>query len=110
MNIIRCQENQNYVSHIDECAERNILLIKIDLPSSDIDRYFRIVLDRDGADWNFVLPYGYRNIIDKDRRIAAFYADGFAVISEFLSLIGYFVDIKIPKRYRRYFDTISEGR
>jgi len=102
-------DGQNaYMGHIDECMEHHILLSKVGLPNGDIDKYFRILFDKEGADWTFICPPGYKDIKDKTRRIAAFYTDGFAAISAFLSSLGYFVDIKIPKRYRRHFDTIGE--
>ncbi|MDR1668833.1 MAG: hypothetical protein LBR76_02610 [Oscillospiraceae bacterium] len=97
-----------YMGHIDECMEHHILLAKAGLSGGDIDQYFRIVFDRKSADWTFVCPVNYKNISDKTRRIAAFYKDGFAAISEFLSEIGYLCDIAIPKRYRRHFDILAE--
>ena len=96
------------MGHIDECMEYHILLQEVGLTSGDIDKYFRIVFDREGADWTFVCPPDYRGIAEKGRRLAAFYTDGFGVISAFLSEIGYFVDITIPKRYKRHFDALSE--
>ena len=96
------------VSHIDEAVEHHILLSKAELPSSDIDKYFRIIFDKSGAEWTFICPPDYKGISDKTRRIAEFYKDGFAVISAFLSDMGMYVDIKIPKRYRRHFDAMSK--
>ena len=81
-----------------------ILLEKVGIDSREIDKYFRIVLDNEGADWTFVCPPDYKNIEDKQRRITAFYKDGFAAISEVLSGLGLMVGINIPKRYRRHFD------
>lgn len=92
------------VSHIDEAVEHHILLEKAGFDSRDIDKYFRIVLDDEGADWTFVCPPDYKNIKDKQRRITAFYKDGFSVISDVLSQMGFMVGINIPKRYRRHFD------
>ncbi|SFB70296.1 hypothetical protein [Ruminococcus albus] len=92
------------VSHIDEAMEHHILLAKAGHESTDIDKYFRIVLDDEGADWTFVCPPDYKGISDKQRRITAFYKDGFAVISDALSQLGFMVGINIPKRYRRHFD------
>lgn len=92
------------ISQIDEAMEHHILLTKAGFPSTDIDKYFRIVLDEDGADWTFVCPPDYKGISDKQRRITAFYKDGFAVISDTLSELGFMVGINIPKRYRRHFD------
>ncbi len=96
------------VSHIDEAVEHHILLMKAGFRDTDIDKYFRIVLDKSGADWTFVCPPDYKNIAYKDKRIEAFYKDGFSVISDFLHSMGYLVGINIPKRYRRYLDVISD--
>ena len=92
------------ISQIDEAFEHNILLTKAGFPSTDIDKYFRIVLDEDGADWTFVCPPDYKPITDKQSMIKAFYKDGFTVISDALSELGFLVGINIPNRYRRYFD------
>ena len=97
-----------WVGHVDECVEHHILLTKAGIRSMDIDRYYRIVLDKDGADWTFVCPPDYKNISDKARRIAAYYRDGFAAISEFLAALGLLVDIKIPHRYRRHMETLND--
>lgn len=94
------------ISPVDEAMEHHILLMKTGFKDTDIDKFFRIVLDRSGADWTFVRPPDYKNIRIKDRRIEAFYKDGFAVISDFLHSIGYLVGINIPKRYRRHFNVI----
>jgi len=92
------------MSHIDEAVEHHILLEKAGFDSRDIDKYFRIVLDSEGADWTFVCPPDYKGIEDKQRRITAFYKDGFTAISGVLSELGFMVGINIPKRYRRHFD------
>lgn len=96
------------VSQIDEAVEHHILLMKSGFRDTDIDKFFRIVVDKSGADWTFVCPPDYKNIPYKDKRIEAFFKDGFAVISDFLYSIGYLVGINIPKRYRRHFDIMSE--
>lgn len=95
------------ISQIDEAMEHHILLMKAGYKDTDIDKFFRIVLDKSGADWTFVCPPDYKNITFKDKRIEAFYKDGFAVISDFLHSIGYLVGIDIPKRYRRHFDAMN---
>lgn len=95
------------ISQIDEAVEHHILLMKAGFKDTDIDKYFRIVLDKSGADWTFVCPPDYKGIPYKDKRIEAFYKDGFTVISEFLHSIGYLVGINIPKRYRRHLDVLS---
>lgn len=95
------------MSQIDEAMEHHILLMNAGFKDTDIDKFFRIVLDRSGADWTFICPPDYKGIPFKDKRIEAFYKDGFAVISSFLHSIGYLVGIDIPKRYRRHLDVLS---
>ena len=95
-------------SHIDEAIEHHILLLKAGFSNKDIDKYFRIILDDEGADWTFVCPPDYKNILDKGRRIKAFYKDGFSIISDVLQELGFMVGINIPKRYRRHFDMLGE--
>jgi len=97
------------MSQIDEAMEHHILLMKAGFKDTDIDKFFRIVLDKSGADWTFVCPPDYKGIQFKDKRIEAFYKDGFAVISDFLHSIGYLVGIDIPKRYRRHLDVLSNN-
>ena len=97
------------MSQIDEAMEHHILLMKAGYKDTDIDKFFRIVLDKSGADWTFVCPPDYKSISYKDKRIEAFYKDGFAVISDFLHSIGYLVGIDIPKRYRRHLDAMNDN-
>ena len=68
------------MSHIDEAVEHHVLLSKVGLPQSDIDKYFRVVLDDEGADWTFVCPPDDKGI----------------------------VGINIPRRYRRHLDVLNE--
>lgn len=96
-----------FMCHADEAVEHYALLQKVGISGANIDKYFRIVFDKDGADWTFVCPPDYKGISDKQRRIAEFYKDGFAFISSFLSEIGYLVDINIPQRYKRHFKIMS---
>ncbi len=96
------------MSQIDDAVEHHILLLKTGYQSTDIDRFFRIVFDKNGADWTFICPPDYKGIPYKLRRIEAFYKDGFAEISNFLHSIGYLVGINIPKRYRRHFDAMQD--
>ena len=96
------------VGLIDESVEHHILLEKTGRNSLDIDKYYRIVFDREAADWTFVCPSDYCGITDKIKRIKAFYNEGCDAISAFLAEIGYFCDISIPRRYRRHFDMMSD--
>ena len=95
-------------SQIDEAIEHHILLRKVELPDTDIEKYFRLVVDHLGADWTFVCPPNYSSITRKDKRIEEFFRDGMRIIPQALSHIGYNVTIEIPKRYRRHFDIMNE--
>ena len=97
------------MSQVDEAVEHHILLMDVGYKDTDIDKFFCIVLDRSGADWTFVCPPDYKNIPFKDKRIEAFYKDGFSVISDFLHSIGYLVGINIPKRYSRHLNTPGDN-
>lgn len=108
MAVISFDGERAYVCHLDDGVEHHILLQKAGQPSTDIDRYFRIIFDQDGADWTFICPPDYRGIACKNKRIQTFYRDGIAAISEFLSELGYLCDIKIPKRYQRHLNAMLE--
>ena len=99
---------QVIISQIDEAVEHHILLRKVGLPDTDIDKYFRLVLDHSGADWTFVCPPDYCGITRKDKRIEHFFRDGMTVIPEALKELGYDVPVEIPKRYRRHFDMMED--
>ena len=104
MAVISFDGTKAYVCHIDDGVVHHILLSKVGYSATDIDKFFRIIFDKNGADWTFICPPDYKNISFKDSRIKAFYRDGISIISEFLSEMGYLCDIKIPKRYKRHFD------
>ena len=97
------------MSQVDEAVEHHILLMDVGYKDTDIDNFFRIVLDRSEADWTFVCPPDYKNIPFKDKRIEAFYKDGFSVISDFLHSIGYLVGINIPKRYSHHLKSLGDN-
>ncbi len=69
MAVISFDGSQAYVSHLDDGGEHHILLQKAGQPSTDIDKYFRIIFDQDGADWTFTCPPDYKGIARKDKRI-----------------------------------------
>ncbi len=91
-------------SQIDEAVEHHVLLKKVGFPDTDIDKYFRLVVDKSGADWTFVCPESYSSVTRKDKKIEGFFKDGMKVIPEALKQLGYDVPVEIPKRYRRHFD------
>lgn len=108
MAVISFDGEKAYVSHLDDGVEHHILLMKVGCSELDIDKFFRIVFDREGADWTFVCPSNYKNIKYRSKRIKEFYKDGIRAISDFLAEFGYFCDIKIPDRYRRHFKAMLE--
>lgn len=105
--LISFDGSEMLLCQIDEAVEHHILLAKLGRDSRDIDRYFRIVLDSEGADWTFICPPDYKGITDKVRCINEFYKDGFQHISAALQEIGLLLGIDIPKRYRRHFDMMG---
>ena len=86
-------------SQIDEAMEHHILLRLVKNSDADIDKYFRLVVNHEGADWT--------SITHKDKRIEEFFKDGMRVIPKALKAIGYDVPVTIPKRYRRHFDIMN---
>lgn len=97
------------VSLLDEGAEHHILLARA-LDAYNIDEYFRIIFDEEGADWTFVCPPTYKGIRNKEKRIERFYKDGIDIITAFLREIGYDVPIEIPKRYRRHLEYMTNDK
>lgn len=108
MAIITFNGSKAYVSHIDDGVEHYILLMKVGYNGTEIDKFFRIIFDQDGADWTFICPPDYKDIKYRSKRIKQFYKDGISVISEFLAEFGYLCDIKIPKRYSRHLNSMLE--
>ncbi len=108
MAVISFDGSKAYVCHIDDGVEHHILLMKVGYKGTEIDEFFRIIFDKDGADWNFICPPDYKNIKYKSKRIKQFYKDGISTISEFLADFGYLCDIKIPKRYSRHLNAMLE--
>ena len=60
------------VGHIDDTAEHYILLKLAGFSESDIDKYFRIIVNKSGASWTFVCPSSYLNISDRNRRLTKY--------------------------------------
>ena len=108
MAVISFDGEKAYVSHLDDGVEHHILLRKVGYSGTEIDEFFRIIFDKEGADWTFICPPNYKNIPYKSRRIKEFYKDGIRAISDFLAEMGYYCDIKIPKRYKRHFDIMMD--
>ena len=91
-------------SQIDDAMEHTILLRLAKNSDKDIDKYFRLVVDHEGADWTFVCPPDYSSITRKEKRIEEFFKDGMRGIPKVLKAMGYDVPVAIPKRYRRHFN------
>lgn len=94
-------------SQIDDAMEHTILLRLAKNSDKDIDKYFRLVVDHEGADRTFVCPPDYSSITRKEKRIEEFFKDGMRVIPKVLKAMGYDVPVTIPKRYRRHFNIIN---
>lgn len=74
---------------------------------ADTDKYFRLVVDHEGADWTFVCPPTYSSVTRKEKQTEGFFKDGTDIIPKALKHLGYDVPIEIPKRYRRHFDMMK---
>ena len=96
MAVIAHDRSHAVVSLLDEGCEHHLLLAKA-LDKYNIDEYFRIIFDNEGADWTFVCPPNYKNITNKEKRITEFFNDGVDAITDFLKQIGY--DVWITTRY-----------
>lgn len=99
--------NEILLANIDDAFEHHILLKKLDYAETEIDRFFRVVLNQQGADWTFVCSKNYKGIRNQDKRIETFYNDGVSQISKAIQAIGYNADIHIPQRYRRHFNLLQ---
>lgn len=108
MAVIAHDSSHAVVSHLDEGCEHHLLLANA-LDKYNIDNYFRIIFDSEGADWTFVCPPDYKNISNKEKRIEQFFNDGIVTISVFLKAIEYDIPINIPKRYRRHIDYLKNS-
>ena len=106
--LISFDGEQVIVSQIDEAVEHHILLRLAGFPDTDIDKYFRLVVNREGADWTFVYPSTYNSVTRKEKQIEDFFKDGMRIIPNALKQLGYDVPVEIPKRYRRHFDMMGE--
>ncbi|MBQ8297736.1 MAG: hypothetical protein IJX77_08145 [Ruminococcus sp.] len=96
-------EGKNAVMcHIDDVDNDDELYEKSGFDAANKAKFFRVIFNKQGADWTFKLPTSYKDIGNDRDRMVAFYKDGFAVLSEFLQLQGYFVGIDIPTRYCKF--------
>ena len=106
MAVIAYDGTHAVVSLLDEGYEHHILLAKA-LNKYNIDKYFRIIFDNEGADWTFVCPPDYKGITNKEKRVSTFWNDGIDTITACLKQLGYNGPINIPRRYRRHIEYLS---
>ena len=106
MAVIAHDGTHAVVSLLDEGCEHHLLLANA-LNQYNIDEYFRIIFDNEGADWTFVCPPNYKGIKNKEERIKLFFNNGVDTITTFLKQLNYNVEINIPKRYRRHIDYLK---
>ncbi len=97
------------VAPADESMEHVLLLKQLGYSERDLDQYFRVVLNTNGADWTFVCPMDYKKIPQREMRIKQFYKDGFSIIPRALSQLGYAVPLEIPKRFQRHIHSLGNG-
>lgn len=100
--------NEILLANIDDAFEHHILLKKLNYKETEIDRFFRVVLNHQGADWTFVCPRNYKGIMNQEKRVKTFCNDGVTQISKAIQAIGYSAEIQIPQRYRRHFNLLQE--
>lgn len=96
------------IGNIDVYGEHLILLKHAGLQEREIDNFFRVIANNEGADWTFVCPSNYKNIIDRDKRIEFFYNDGIDKITKVLKELNFGTEINIPKRYRRHLEIFTD--
>lgn len=106
---IKHDEEHAIVALLDDGFEHSVLLRKVLGTDEDLDLYYRIIFNQEGADWTFVCLNDYKGITVKEKRIEEFYKEGYRTISRFLRQIQYPEVIEIPKRYRRHMDYITNG-
>ena len=82
---------------LDYGFEHHILISQAGYKETDIDKFFRIIFDKSGADWTFVCPPDYKNISPESYMINIFYKDGLSEIEEFLTMVGYCISINIHR-------------
>ena len=94
-------------SQADDALDFRLLLRFVRNSDKDINKYYRLVVDHEGADWTFVCPPDYSSITRREKRLEEFFKDGMRVIPKVLKAMGYDVPVAIPKRYRRHFNIMN---
>ncbi len=64
---------KSIASQIDDAVQDCVLLRRVKGSDRDIDRYFRLVANHEGADRTFVCPPDYSSITRKEKRIEEFF-------------------------------------
>jgi len=105
--LISIDGNEVIASQADDAPDLHLLLRLVKGSDKNIDKYFRLVVDHEGADWTFVCPPDYSSITRREKRIEEFFKDGMRVIPRVLKAMGYDVPVSIPKRYRRHFNIMN---
>jgi hypothetical protein len=105
--LVKHDSSEIVVSNIDDAGEHLILIRLINKRESELENYFRIVLNSEGADWTFVCPSNYKGITNREHRIKIFYNEGIPAIAEAIAILGYKCEINIPTRYRRHFKDLK---
>jgi len=98
---------QTIIGNIDDCLEHHILLKKAGFPEADLEKYFRIVLNKSVASWTYVCPSSYLNIKNREFRLKKYYENGIDEITKALKILDYEVPIDIPERYHRHFNALK---
>ncbi|HBB72471.1 MAG TPA: hypothetical protein DCZ71_07700 [Ruminococcus sp.] len=83
------------VCPLKDVSDHSSLLMCAGFSPGDADNCFRILFSSASADWQFMCPRSYKDNTDRESALGEFYRDGLAVIPEFLTLMGYFTQIKI---------------
>lgn len=91
--LISFDGEQLIVGRIEEAVEYNILLRKAVSSDADTDKYFRLAVDHEGADWTFVCPPTYSSVTRKEKQTEGFFKDGTDIIPKTLKQLGYDVPI-----------------
>jgi hypothetical protein len=76
-----------------EISDHGLLLASAGFFGSD--NFFRLSFDSTSARWDFLCPAVYKGVSPRENALSEFYRDGLRIIPEFLTLMGYFTQIKI---------------
>lgn len=106
--LVKHDATEVITANIDECGEHYILLTKAGHSPNEIDNYFRVIANGEGADWTFVCPADYKGIPNRELRIKEFYNDGTDAIIKALKALNLPEILNIPKRYQRHLDVFKD--